>query len=374
MKTQFPVRLGATRRRGFTLIELLVVISIIATLAALILPGIQSAREAARMVTCMNNMRNIGLSMQNFASTSNGRLPRLVGQDSYLNASGNSVSYGWPVALLPLLDNAALQRELLKPDANLSQPRGTLQATQIQVFACPNDSNNFQQNGGLSYVVNAGYAPYIEGQPPTPGYWGYNQPDGNMADFGDTDHGFSNISWSGGSIAANSSDGQRISQSTGVFWRGANSIVSMDFISNNDGLTQTLMLTENMDAGPWSSRRTGALAFALRVPVSGGSGLGTPEGLGIPTNIGAAPGPLALPDDTGSGNFNAGNSWISSPSLGRGRSWRPSSNHVGGMVNVMFCDGHAGKLNPNMNQAVYARLLTPNGTAFGQNVLQSTDF
>jgi len=64
-------------RRGFTLIELLVVISIIAVLASLIAPAVQSARRAARKVQCLSNMRNVGLAMQNFASSNNGSLPAL---------------------------------------------------------------------------------------------------------------------------------------------------------------------------------------------------------------------------------------------------------------------------------------------------------
>jgi prepilin-type N-terminal cleavage/methylation domain-containing protein len=97
-------------RRGFTLVELLVVIAIIAVLIGLLLPAVQSAREAARRASCLNKIKQLGLAIHNYEN-SRSRFP--VGAENAvypIPQSGTTTIAGtsWIVHILPLLEEQAL--------------------------------------------------------------------------------------------------------------------------------------------------------------------------------------------------------------------------------------------------------------------------
>src|SRR5881396_3595982 len=91
-------------RRGFTLVELLVVIAIIGVLVALLLPAVQAAREAARRMTCQNNLKQIGLAMHTHHDAL-GKLP--MGQLTRIGLAP-SPGWSWSIMLLPYMEQGNL--------------------------------------------------------------------------------------------------------------------------------------------------------------------------------------------------------------------------------------------------------------------------
>ncbi len=103
-----PIFPGRDRRRGFTLVELLVVIAIMGILVALLLPAVQAAREAARRVQCVNNLRQIGLATIGFQSSNRVFPPaRLEANPGEFATYCAGLEPSWFVRIMPFLEETA---------------------------------------------------------------------------------------------------------------------------------------------------------------------------------------------------------------------------------------------------------------------------
>lgn len=155
----------ADRRRGraaFTLIEIVVVLAVIVLLVALLLPAVMGARESARRVRCLNNLKQIGVALGNHA-TQHGRFPSGIDPDRPDGRPGrhSSMVLSPQVRLLPFLEQTTLFNSL-----NLEVPQrvtdipsnATAISTVVEVFLCPSDP--VRTGPGNSYRACVGTKPH----------------------------------------------------------------------------------------------------------------------------------------------------------------------------------------------------------------------
>ena len=148
-------------RDGYTLIELLVIFAIIGVLIAILLPAVQTAREAARRIQCANNLRQLGLAVHYYHDC-HGSIP-----PGCLDDDHRQESWGWGALILPQIEQNQLYEQLDVTSRRLTeilQDPGVnrLAQTPIAVFRCPSDTTPDQLPAKVRHFYGDGNIDKLE--------------------------------------------------------------------------------------------------------------------------------------------------------------------------------------------------------------------
>lgn len=354
---------GHTHRRGDRIAVTVIGVFLVVMILMLVLPRINH-RGPGRRPLCLSQMRNVSTAIHMYATDNRARLPMLRGTEIENDADPDNAPYvtGWVTALLPYIELQGLHDRLLQLDAASNQPGSSgsfeaLSSIDIRVFVCP-DSPHAEEPGALSYVANMGYM--------TADLW-----DNPLLAHRHQVSG--TYDWNNGAFGRDSAEDAEVSRATGVFVYDPGGVPNkLDEIT--DGTSQTLILAENIDAGPWISGHPHDIGFAVRI---GGSAHRIPLAADSPQGLGGGTPETALQFHSVNGSpvMDLGPSAIGTPAPeGRRTVPRPSSHHSDGVVNLFFADGHGRSISPDIDPAVYARLVSSAGERYGQGVLRHDDF
>ncbi len=130
-----------TARVAFTLVELLVVIAIVGVLVALLLPSVQSAREASRRIKCRNHLKQVALGCHIYHSANRSFPPSAI-VDTSVSTTDNNVSWGVHGRILPFLEQASLYENV---DLSIGWDyQMAINDVQVEIYSCPSDPGSDQ--------------------------------------------------------------------------------------------------------------------------------------------------------------------------------------------------------------------------------------
>ncbi len=352
------------RKRGFTLVELLVVITIIAMLVGLLMPAVQSAREAGRRAQCMNNQHQISIALHQYDSEK-GYLPGYVGE--YRGGSGANMyqrKISWWVSILPQLGRMdvsdrwkdavnfpVVNYPSTNPgDSAYPPPVNQIPAMYMKIANCPSYSPPSANDSWLSYRVNVGRMlqnSFAGGKSPTANPTTQFVPaEGVFTDqFSDN---------------APSAADTTVSQEQIVH-------VNLGFIDSKDGTSCTLMVSENAASVPptpyYFEGKWSPLIGNLKTDTQP-----SPDGdPAILTGITTSPYYQQLAVTNA---LRLGFNWAGmDPNNPNGTNPVPAippptpaskmfSNHPGGVV-ASFCDGHQTFLKTDLEPVIFMQLMCP---------------
>jgi len=346
---------------GFTLVELLVVISIIGMLAALILPAVNMAREAARRITCTNNQKQLALAVNN-ATSAKGEFPGYRQKVHTGDTVANSVYGSWVVVMLANMEQTQLYERFASP-YYLTNGHDPIKITSL---ICPSGAgensadllpNYYVANTGIPNILNDAteFATYSGG--------------GVFVDLVGTDEN--------GNIPIPPATG-----SLPLAYRPS-SKVTLDSVV--DGLSNTLLFSESMQASPWAPvGNNGSVAYISgKIPNNNnfsnavwqnGVGFCWPVGIFNPNPCVNSAELDVTPDYVRPNWINAckttpfpDNFWNNVAFAKNYRYARPSSNHPGVVV-IAFADGSVTIMSDTADRALLKKAMCPNDQKYGEKV------
>ncbi len=349
------------RRTAFTLVELLVVITIIGMLVALLLPAVQSAREAGRRATCMNNQKQFGLALIGYEAA-RGRFPGHVNRRFNVYPQPNILAQfttSWVVELFPYLERGDLD-VAWGPNGPGYQAKPIVG---LGFTTCPSDPRPDRAifPAVLAYAVNSGL------------------PETDM------------VTDANGNLVPCNSVAAGICHNLHRF---PNRVVSGDYISSRDGSLTTVILAENVQAREWAAPVNSGppLTDTSTTPWQAETSIVwwrtfvntafTPTTFVPPYPFDAKITINAARDDVGTippgdivpVDMTSPNGWVNltNPNATQFLSYaRPSSRHPGGVL-MTFCDGHTQFVAETIDYGVYQGIMTPYGLQYGMGVLDAS--
>ncbi len=326
--------------RGFTLVELLVVISIIGMLVGLLVPAVQTARENGRQNTCTNNQRQLGLALLEYESSKmqfpgwRQYMPHSQGYTPQAGGPPSDVTGSWVAMLLPYLE----RRDVWNKYSNGTVGPGS--AVYIPTLVCPSAARTDRELS-TTYVANTGV------------------PDNRNPDLS------LNSNYNLYDLSQQPQSSTETNRANGVFFdlcAEGPQAVKLDYISINDGASNTVIVTENLQATQWATNNMKTSTWEYHIGTCWmpqfNKNCDPSANVTVPTWINQC---LKVPP--------APFSWTPTGY----RNARPSAQHPG-LVIMGFADGGVRKISDTVDENVLKHLMTPAGGSCSDPSIQSEVF